>query len=45
MPLLLRHPHLFLREAVQLIAITERMINKINKERFKFFINILFDNA
>ncbi len=41
MPVLLGHPHLLLREALQLIAITERMTNKINKARFTFFIKIL----
>lgn len=38
MPVLLGHPHLLLREALQLIAITDKTTNNINKARFKFFI-------
>jgi len=38
MPLLHEHPVLLLRDAVQLTAITERMISKISKDRPKFFI-------
>ena len=38
MPVLLGHPHLLLREALQLIARTERTTSIINKARFKFFI-------
>jgi len=38
MPVLLGHPHLLLREALQLIARTERITNNINKARFTFFI-------
>lgn len=38
MPVLLGQPHLFLREALQLIATTDKITNKINKARFKFFI-------
>ena len=41
MPVLLGHPHLLLRDALQLIARTERIINNINKARFTFFIKIL----
>ena len=40
MPLLLGHPHLLLREALQLIARTERTTNNINKARFTFFTKI-----
>jgi len=38
MPVLLGHPHLFLREALQLMATTDKITNNINKARFKFFI-------
>jgi len=38
MPVLLGHPHLLLREALQLIATTDKITNNINKARFKFFI-------
>ncbi len=41
MPVLLGHPHLLLREALQLIARTERITNNISKARFTFFIKIL----
>ena len=40
MLLLHSHPVLLLREALQLIAITERVTNNINKARFRFFIKI-----
>ena len=40
MLLLHSHPVLLLREALQLIAITERITNNINKVRFTFFIKI-----
>jgi hypothetical protein len=38
--MLLLHSHPVLREALQLIAITERITNNINKVRFTFFIKI-----
>jgi hypothetical protein len=38
MPVLLGHPHLLLREALQLIATTDRTTSNINKARLKFFI-------
>lgn len=38
MLLLHSHPFLLLREALQLIARTERITNNINKARFTFFI-------
>ena len=36
MPVLLGHPHLLLREALQLIAITERITSNINKAGLSF---------
>jgi hypothetical protein len=41
MPVLLGHPHLLLRDALQLIARIETTTNNINKARFTFFIKIL----
>ncbi len=40
MLLLHSHPVLLLREALQLIARTDRTTNNITKDRFKFFIKI-----